>query len=226
MKQMHTDNGYAQVLDSKKGFSMQAVEKMQKTQKSQKSQKPLPKLWFRLSETRGNIVQLGGLILGVGLLYLSAHLTGINAVRVALMLLGWLVIYICCHAIAHWAVGRLVGIRFQGYGVRGTDHPEFYPPIMRQIMSIIPFFSALTQKESMKQASAWAKALMFSAGETSTNICSLLAAGYAALSGIPGGSTLFMITVFWDLGSTIITSIISRGDYAKAIRVLRGTSHR
>jgi hypothetical protein len=201
---------------------MKAQEVHMKT--TQTTQRPLPKLWFRLSETGGNIVQLAGLALGAVLLYLAAHLAIADGVRIALMLLGWLVIYICCHAIAHWAVGRLVGIRFRGYGVRGTDHPENYPPGLRQLMSVIPFFSALTEKSSMQSASALAKALMFSAGETSTNICSLLAAGYAWLSGIPGGFTLFIITIFWDLGATIMTAIAPRGDYAKAIRVLRNAS--
>lgn len=193
-------------------------------QSTEKGQRPLPKLWFQLSEAKGNLVQLSGLAFGSALLYLVAQLHIADLARIVLMLLGWLIIYICCHAIAHWLVGRIVGIRFRGYGVRGTDHPENYPPGLRQLMSIIPFFSALTQKESMKQASTVAKALMFSAGETSTNICSLLAAAYAWMSGIPGGFTLFMVTVFWDLGSTITVSIIARGDYAKAIRVLRKAS--
>ncbi len=194
------------------------------TNTTKKTQPSLPKLWLRLSETGGNAVQLAGLLLGAGLLYLSALLALADVVRIVLMLLGWLVIYICCHAIAHWVVGRLVGIRFRGYGVRGTDHPENYPPGLRQLMSVIPFFSALTQKPSMQQASVVAKALMFSAGETSTNICSLLAAGYAWRSGIPGGFTLFVVTICWDLGSTITVAIIPRGDYAKAIHVLRNAS--
>ncbi len=147
-----------------------------------------------------------------------------TAVSVILMLLGWFVIYICCHALAHWAVGRVVGIRFRGYGVRGTDHPENYPPGLRQLMSVIPFFTAMTEKASMQKASAAAKAAMFSAGETSTTVCSLLAAGYAWLSGTPGGFTLFVVTICWDIGSTIVTSIVPRGDYAKAIGVLREAS--
>jgi hypothetical protein len=39
------------------------------------------------------------------------------------MILGWLMIYDCCHVIAHLAVGQLVGIRFQANDVHGTDHP-------------------------------------------------------------------------------------------------------
>jgi hypothetical protein len=46
-------------------------------------------------------------------------------------------------------------------------------------MSVMPFFTALTDKESMRRASPLAKASMFAAGETSTNVCSLAAAAYA-----------------------------------------------
>jgi hypothetical protein len=185
----------------------------------------LPQLWFRLSVRSGVLVQLAGVLIGAALLFLAAYIDTIDGVRIALMLLGWLVIYICCHAIAHWAVGRLVGIHFRGFGVRGTDHPENYPPALRQIMSCIPFFTAMTEKNSMRQASPLAKALMFTAGETSTNLCSLLAAAYAWLSGIPGGFTLFVIVVGWDTVSSIVVSIIPRGDYAKAIKALRRTAH-
>jgi hypothetical protein len=191
---------------------------------AEKAQPALPKLWFRLSEASGNAVQVSGLVLGAGLLYVAAQLHASSVVRIVLMIVGWLTIYICCHAIAHWAVGRLLGIRFRGYGVRGTDHPESYPPGLRQLMSLFPFFSALTQKASMQQASPVAKALMFSAGETSTTLCSILAAAYAWLSGIPGGFALFAFSVCWAIGSTITTSIIPRGDYAKALRTLRRAS--
>lgn len=183
--------------------------------------RPLPPLWARLSVARGNAIQGTGLLAGAGLLVLAARITGAAGWRVVLMLAGWLAIYICCHASAHWLVGRLVGIQFRGYGVRGTDHPENYPPGLRQVMSIFPMFSALTDKESMRAAPPMAKALMFAAGETSTTVCSLLAAGYAWRSGIPGGWPLFVFTVVWVVGSTIVTAIVPKGDYAKARRALR-----
>jgi hypothetical protein len=41
--------------------------------------------------------------------------------------------------------------------VRGTDHPENYPPGVRQLMSGLPMWSALTDKASMRQAGRWAK---------------------------------------------------------------------
>jgi hypothetical protein len=82
-----------------------------------------------------------------------------------LLLAGFLAISICCHALAHWLAGRLVGIRFRAYGVRGTDHPDTYPPRVRQLMSAMPFFTAMTQKPSMQRARPGARALTFAAGE-------------------------------------------------------------
>ena len=181
---------------------------------------PRPGLWARLSVTSGNLVQLAGLGLGTLLLYAAANLQVASAVRVTLMLIGFLIIYDCCHAIAHWAIGRLVGIRFRGYGIRGTDHPESYPLGIRQVMSVMPFFTAMTQKESMRAASPRAKALMFAAGETGTTLFSLLAALYAWRSGIPGGGVLFWAMVFWNIAATVVTALTPKGDYAKALRVL------
>lgn len=183
----------------------------------------MPKLWLRLSVNAGNSIQAAGLVGGALLLVWAGALHGPGTARVALMLIGWSVIYICCHASAHWAIGRLVGIRFRGYGVRGTDHPEIYPPGVRQVMSVLPFFTALTVKESMQRASALAKAAMFSAGKTSTTVCSLLAAGYAWHAVVPGGNILFWVTLILVASSSVVTAITPRGDYAKAINVLRPT---
>jgi hypothetical protein len=48
-------------------------------------------------------------------LYLAAALNVPHGAKLALMITGWLAIYLNTHAIAHVAVGRLVGIRFRAY---------------------------------------------------------------------------------------------------------------
>ena len=183
-----------------------------------------PALWVKLSVLQGNALQIAGLLLGAGLLTLAAKIHSTAGLRVLLMLLGWFFIYDCCHAFAHWLVGRAVGIRFRSYGLRGTDHPEIYPPGIRQVMSILPFFTALTVKTSMQAASAPAKAAMFAAGETSTTICAVAASWYAWKSGIPGGNVLLIFSLILTISSTVVTAITPRGDYAKAIKVLRRAS--
>jgi hypothetical protein len=132
------------------------------------------------------------------------------------MILGWLAIYICSHASAHYLVGRAFGIRFVGYGIRGSDHPEDSPPGLRELTRVLPFFTAMTDKQSMRTAVPLARALMFGAGEMSSTVSSLLAAGYAWRRGVPGGGAFFAVLLIWMLVATVVTAIVPRGDYAKA----------
>ena len=180
-----------------------------------------PPLWKKLSIARGNLIQAIGLAAGAALLALAAMTTGPSPARLAVALLGFLVIYDCSHAIGHYLAGRAVGIRFRFYGIRGTDHPEDYPPGFRQLMSAVPFWSVVTDKDSMRTAAPWKKALMFASGENATALCSL-AAAYAMMgAGVPGGRVLFLAAAAWNAVSTITVARTPKGDYAKALRALR-----
>ena len=181
---------------------------------------PMPKLWARFSVRTGTLIQAAGIATGAGALGAAAHLHAPGGFRLALLAAGWLAIYLSSHAIAHVAVGRAAGIRFRAYGVRGTDHPENYPPGVRQLMSVLPMWSALTDKASMRQAGRWARAAMFAAGETSTTVVSIAAAAYAARTGTPGGHALLAGSILWAIAATITTAIVPKGDYAKALRAL------
>jgi hypothetical protein len=183
--------------------------------------KPMPKLWATFPVGTGTTIQLVGVAGGLGLVWLAAATHPGKAAGVALLIAGWLAIYLCSHAVAHVAVGRAVGIRFRAYGVRGTDHPENYPPGLRQLMSALPMWSALTDKASMRQAHRWAKAAMFAAGETSTSLCSIAAAAWAAHAGVPGAHTVLTGSVLWAVSASITVTVIAKGDYAKALRALR-----
>lgn len=181
---------------------------------------PMPRLWARFSVRAGTAIQAAGITAGAAALAAAAHWHAADGVRLALLAGGWLALYLCSHAIAHVAVGRAVGIRFRAYGVRGTDHPENYPPGVRQLMSVLPMWSALTEKASMRQAGRWARAAMFAAGETSTTVVSIAAAAYAERTGTPGGHPLLVGSVLWAIGATITVAIVPKGDYAKALRAL------
>jgi hypothetical protein len=181
---------------------------------------PMPKLWARFSVRTGTLIQVAGIAAGAGVLGAAAYLHAPGGFRLALMGAGWLAIYLSSHAIAHVTVGLVAGIRFRAYGVRGTDHPENYPPGVRQLMSALPMWSALTDKASMRQAGRWAKAAMFAAGETSTTVVSIAAAGYAARTHTPGGHALLAGSIVWAIAATITTAIVPKGDYAKALRAL------
>lgn len=177
------------------------------------------RVFARLSIPVGNALQMAGiLVAGLALqASRSAHSTT-NAVTE--MLLAWLLLYFCAHAIAHWLVGRVVGIRFLFYSVGGTGNPEGWPPGLRWIFEHLPFLGVQTEKLSMQKASPAARALMWSAGVTSSAIVPTLAVFWAWRSGVPWSGWFFLFALFWSVG-TLASNWTSRsGDYAKARRAL------
>lgn len=183
---------------------------------------PRPPFWTRVSIPVGNLIQISGLVAGSAILYLTARLQAEGLPRVLLMILGWLIIYVCSHSLGHWVVGRLLGIRFRAYGIRGTDHPEELQAVLRAVLTRLPMFTAITEKESMEKAAPWARAMMFAAGETSTIATVILVGFYAWLSHTPGGLVLLIASILMSIDAVITTSRVPRGDYAKARAALRG----
>jgi len=183
-----------------------------------------PPLWLQVSVRAGVAAQLvttgvGALLLAIASGYLGADL----ALRQASLVIGILLIYLNTHAIGHYVVGRALGIGFRGFGLRGTDHPENYPPLVRQLMSLLPMWVALTEPASRRAAGKRARAAMYAAGETSTSICSIAAATATVLAGAPWAVPLLAVAIAWNAAATVVVSVIPKGDYAKALRALRST---
>ena len=182
---------------------------------------PLPqrKIVARLSIVAGNAVQIAGVAAACILLALGIAARPKPAPTIA-MLLAWALLYFCCHGIAHWAVGRLLGIRFAFYTVGGTEHPEGYPAGLRWVFVHLPFLGVKTEKASMQKTSPRAKAIMWSAGVTSSAVVPTLSAFCAWRAGIPGSMPFLIFAVFWAIG-TLASNWRSRtGDYSKARRAL------
>src|SRR6266436_2304847 len=99
---------------------------------------PRRKIFGRLSITAGNALQISGIVAACLALAgaRSAHSTTSAVVAVVV---GWVLLYFCCHAIAHWVVGRILGIRFASYTVGGTGNPEGWPAGLRWLFEHLPF---------------------------------------------------------------------------------------
>lgn len=177
------------------------------------------RVFARLSIAVGNIVQIAGILTACFALRMSrsAHSTTLAVIA---MVLAWVLLYFSSHAIAHWFVGRLVGIRFLFYTVGGTGNPQGWPPGLRWIFEHLPFFGVQTEKLSMQKVSPAARGIMWSAGVTSSAIIPTLSAFWAWHSGIPWSKLFFLFALFWALG-TLASNWTSRtGDYSKARRAL------
>jgi len=167
----------------------------------------------------GNAMQISGIVAACLALAAarSAHST-IGAV--VAMVVGWVLLYFCCHAIAHWVVGRILGIRFAFYTVGGTGNPGGWPAGLRWLFEHLPFFGVQTEKASMQKASRIARATMWSAGVTSSAVVPTVGALWAWRSGVPWSKLFFLVALFWGVG-TLASNWTSRaGDYSKARRAL------
>jgi hypothetical protein len=177
------------------------------------------RVFTRLSISVGNALQIAG-ILGAGLGLKATRSAHSAAIAVVETLLAWVLLYFCSHAIAHWLVGRALGIRFLFYTAGGTGNPAGWPPGLRWIFEHLPFLGVQTEKLSMQAASPAARALMWSAGVTSSAILPTLGAFWAWHNGVPWGGGFFLFALFWGLGTLASNWTSATGDYSKARRAL------
>lgn len=175
--------------------------------------------WFTLSIPLGNLLQLGGLLSGLGLVARAPRARPPWGTR--MLLAGWLITYFCNHAIGHWAVGRLLGIRFLRYGVHGTTAPSWYPPGMRQVFQYVPLFSARTDPASRRAARPLARMLMYLGGPLFTGLTSLGIPVYGRAWGVPRARALLVGASLWFVPGFVVESIRPGGDLRRAFRELR-----
>src|SRR5450755_2911621 len=180
---------------------------------------PRRKIFGRLPIAAGNTVQIAGVVAACVALVLAKS-TPSKPTAILALIAAWTLLYFFCHGIAHWAVGRLLGIRFAFYTVGGTGNPEGYPAGMRWVFEHLPFFGVQTEKASMQKASPMSKAIMWSAGVTSSAVIPTLSALYAWHARIPGGKLFTIFAVGWAIGTLSSNWRSPTGDFAKARRAL------
>src|SRR3982074_352772 len=107
------------------------------------------KIFCRLSIMAGNSAQIAGLVAAY-LALVAARSSHSALAAVFATVVGYVLLYFCCHAIAHWVVGRMLGIRFAFYTVGGTGNPEGWPAPLRWLFEHLPFFGVQTEKASLQ----------------------------------------------------------------------------
>jgi hypothetical protein len=183
---------------------------------------PQRKIFRRLSIPAGNAVQIAGLAAACAVMTLERSSTiHSTPAAVAAMIAAWLLLYFFCHGIAHWAAGRLLGIRFAFYTVGGTGNPQGYPVGPRWLFEHLPFFGVQTEKATMQKASPVAKAIMWSAGVMSSAVVPMLSAFYAWAVHLPGSRAFLIFAILWAMGTLASNWRSSTGDFSKARRALR-----
>jgi hypothetical protein len=173
--------------------------------------------WLTLSISQGNAVQVVGLLGAIAL----ARYAGREEERgTSAMVASRLLAYFCEHAFSHWLIGRALGIRFTGYGLHGTSHPQHYPPGARFLFSRLPLLSARAEPASLRAAPPSARAAMYAAGTVATVIASAAIPGYCWRRGVRGARGLFVGANLWSVPLLLSESLRSGGDLRRTWREL------
>ena len=181
------------------------------------------KPWLTLTIAQGNAAQIGGLLGACALAWYAGRegSRGEAERGTRLMVASRLLAYFSEHAFSHWLVGRVLGIRFTGYGLHGTSHPASYPPGARWVFSRLPLLSARVEPASLRAASPAARAAMYAAGTLGTVIPSLAIPGYCWLRGVPKARQFFIGANLWSVPLLLSESLRSGGDLRRSWRALR-----
>jgi hypothetical protein len=181
---------------------------------------PRPPFWIKLPVLAGNAIQFGGVLAGILLIFFAAAINNAGALSASIAVAGTVIVAFCSHSIGHWLAGSLGGLRFAYIGVRGTDHPESYPQVLRQILSRVPMFTVVSTRQSRAGAGRQALAAYFAAGQTTAFFGWLGAAFLSLALGVPGAHAILIVILCWVAGTLVVAVVNPKGDYAKAWRAL------
>ena len=136
------------------------------------------------------------------------------------MVAGLVVAYFSEHASSHWLVGRAVGIRFAGYGLHGTSHPNLYPPGARFLFSRLPLLRVRVEAATLRAASPAERAAMHSAGTLGTVLVGLAIPAYGRRRGVPGARRGLLVASGVVTNAFVVFSEALRpgGDLRRALR--------
>src|SRR3712207_8389479 len=104
--------------------------------------------WHTFSTAKGNTIQIGALIGALALAWYAGREGGVRGTR--WMVVSRLLAYFSEQAFSHWLVGRASGIRFTGYGLHGTSHPQHYPQGVRSVVYHLPLLSDRNDPASLR----------------------------------------------------------------------------
>jgi hypothetical protein len=156
-------------------------------------------VWF------GNLVLVVGTVFGVAAAVIAVHASDRIVAGVALVVAGgiWVV---SLHCLAHWVVGRVVGIRFTSYFFGGPSPPR---PGLK------------TDYATYLRAEPGARAWMHASGALASKVAPFIALGFFPASNAPAWAAWMLL----GIGVlTIITDVVfsrTSSDWKKVIRERR-----
>lgn len=170
-------------------------------------------IWF------GTTIELLGVSFGFFILSLTSILP-YSILNLLLMLVAWFSFWFFSHCLAHFIVGKILGVNFLFYFVGKSSIIKLNLPVVSSFAKRVPVLGIKIDKASFQQVSARKRALMFASGVLASMIFPTICIVYSLMY-MSIWMTIFFAVL--SISNVLLTLFFSSkvGDLAKA----RATLH-
>ncbi len=151
----------------------------------------LPLTKTRIPVMLGNVVELAGIFLAIYLIVLAPEVPAIP-VKFLLYLVAWFCLLFFPHGLAHYVVGRLVGVRFRYYSLGKSSVSKLRMRFLGAIADKSVVLTLNVDRGSLQSVSFRGRIAMFSSGAVASMILPFSAA-LASLRDLPKVLSVFLL---------------------------------
>lgn len=163
----------------------------------------------------GNLVEIAGILFALYLIVMAPEVT-LVPLKLILYLVAWVCLLFFPHSLAHYAVGKLVGVRFRYYSFGKSSVYKLRIPLLSIIASRSPVFTLRVDRGSLQSLSRGGRIAMFSSGAVASMVLPFLVA-FASFRDLPMVFSIFLLLL--SAANLVFDSYFSpkAGDVSRAI---------
>lgn len=141
----------------------------------------------------GNLIEILGCGFAAGLLVIAPDINEV-LLRFLLYLMAWGSFVFFPHCLAHFVVGRTVGIQFSNYSSGRSSISKLHMPVISAMATRAPLLTLHIEKASLNASSRGRRAVMFASGAAASMIFPFFVA-VASLPHLPSSLSLILFVL-------------------------------
>jgi hypothetical protein len=117
----------------------------------------------------GNGIEIIGIAVAIYLIVVAPDIDDF-LLRFVVYLLSWVSLEFFPHCLTHFAIGRLLGVRFTNYLLSKSPVARLKLPVISAVASAVPVLGLEIDRSSLRSVSRGARAVMFASGTAASVI--------------------------------------------------------
>ena len=163
----------------------------------------------------GNLVEIAGILFALYLIVIIPE-AALVPLKLILYLVAWACLLFFPHSLTHYAVGRLVGVKFRYYSIGKPSVYRLRIPFLSTVASKLPVLTLKVDRGSLQVVSRAGRIAMFSSGAVASMVFPFFVA-FASFRELPLVFTVFLLLL--SAANLLFDSYYSpkAGDISRAI---------